>query len=217
MLLSRYLTNDTFKGHSKSPIFFYTGNEGNIELFAKNSGFIWELAQDLGASLGTFIFLSLVMRRISFTTWLDEVSFNFQWYFYSFYHSWSLFSFFSVFAEHRYYGESLPFGNLSFSSPEYSGYLTSEQALADYADLLTNSVNTNSRPVIAFGGSYGGMLSAWFRMKYPHVVTGSIAASAPILQFTADCNRFNTILTSVFSANDRHCSENIRKSWKIIK
>lgn len=122
-----------------------------------------------------------------------------------------------MFAEHRYYGESLPFGNKSFDSPEHSGYLTSEQALADYADLLQNQVNTKGRSVIAFGGSYGGMLAAWFRIKYPHIVDGAIAASAPILQFTADCNRFNTILTAVFSTTNRNCSDNIRKIWKILK
>lgn len=122
-----------------------------------------------------------------------------------------------VFAEHRYYGKSLPFGNLSYTAPEYSGYLTSEQALADYAQLLVERVNLNQRPVIVFGGSYGGMLAAWFRIKYPHLVLGAIAASAPILQFTTDCNRFNTIVSNVFTVGQGNCSENIRGTWNVIK
>ena len=67
----RYLYNDTYWNASAgAPIFFYTGNEGDIEWFAQNTGFMWDIAPKYEALL--------------------------------------------LFAEHRYYGESLPFGNDSY-------------------------------------------------------------------------------------------------------
>jgi lysosomal Pro-X carboxypeptidase len=75
--------------------------------------------------------------------------------------------------EHRYYGKSLPFGDNSFSADNVK-YLTVDQTLMDYVKLIEKIKSGNplykDSPVFAFGGSYGGMLAAWFRMKYPHVI-----------------------------------------------
>lgn len=173
----RYLINDTWRRENDAPIFFYTGNEGNIEVFADNTGFMWEIAPEFGAII--------------------------------------------IFAEHRYYGESMPFGNKSLLDPPHSGYLTSQQAIADYVDLIEHfrsKENTKHSPVIVFGGSYGGMLSAWMRMKYPHIVQGAIAASAPILQFTGitSCESFARIATSTYRMAHASCPDLVRKSWNVI-
>ena len=61
--------------------------------------------------------------------------------------------------QHRYYGESLPFGTESFQNASTAGYLSSEQALADYAQVITDvkkNLSAEHCPVIAVGGSYGG-------------------------------------------------------------
>jgi dipeptidyl-peptidase-2 len=85
-----------------------------------------------------------------------------------------------IFAEHRYYGDSLPFGKDSFT-PENIKYLTSEQAMADFAILVKWLKNKEGlKKAVVIGGSYGGMLAAWLRLKYPNVFVGALAASAPI-------------------------------------
>ncbi|XP_046669281.1 lysosomal Pro-X carboxypeptidase-like [Homalodisca vitripennis] len=173
----RYLVNDSYWSPDRNaPIFFYTGNEGDITLFAQNTGFIWEIAPEFNALV--------------------------------------------VFAEHRFYGESMPFGNKSYDKGNV-GYLSSSQAMMDYVDLIAELRHNHNKqfPVVLFGGSYGGMLAAWMRMKYPASVTGAIASSAPIWQFPGmtHCNNFYRILTSAFSRVSHNCSDNIRKSWKTIE
>lgn len=127
-----------------------------------------------------------------------------------------------VFAEHRYYGNSMPYGADSYKDLKRLGYLSAEQALADFALLIdfikTNVSGAKSSPVVAFGGSYGGMLAAWFRMKYPHSIVGALASSAPILQFgdLVPCDSYSRIATDDFRNSGPNCADNIRKSWKVL-
>src|SRR5690242_7396776 len=47
----RYLINDQWFDASaeERPLFFYAGNEGPIEVFADNTGFMWDAAAQFGA------------------------------------------------------------------------------------------------------------------------------------------------------------------------
>lgn len=80
--------------------------------------------------------------------------------------------------EHRFYGDSQPFGDWSLDSLRY---LSSEQALADLAYFLGSMNNDNiKRPTVVIGGSYPGALSAWFKSRYPHLAVASWSSSGVV-------------------------------------
>ncbi|XP_051127088.1 probable serine protease EDA2 isoform X2 [Andrographis paniculata] len=88
--------------------------------------------------------------------------------------------------EHRYYGKSSPFKSLA---TENLRYLSSKQALFDlavfrehYQDSLNEKFNRSNveNPWFFFGISYAGALSAWFRLKFPHLTCGSLASSGVV-------------------------------------
>ena len=81
------------------------------------------------------------------------------------------------------------------------------------------------KATITFGGSYGGMLAAWMRMKYPHVIQGAIAASAPVLLFKdskdTHVDDYGNQVTKVFSdikfdPDDQRCSYWIRHALDLF-
>ncbi|MCD7471060.1 hypothetical protein HAX54_011340 [Datura stramonium] len=177
----RYLLNTQhWVGPSRlGPIFLYCGNEGDIEWFAANTGFVWEIAPLFGAMV--------------------------------------------IFPEHRYYGESMPYGSKeeAYKNATTLSYLTAEQALADYAVLVTElkrNLSAQACPVVLFGGSYGGMLAAWMRLKYPHISIGALASSAPVLQFEdlVPPETFYNIVSNDFRHESTSCFNTIKESWDVI-
>ena len=72
----------------------------------------------------------------------------------------------------------------SDTSPENLQYLSVDQALADVAFFIETkkkeNVNLTNSTVIVFGGSYAGNMAAWARLKYPHLIQGALASSAPV-------------------------------------
>lgn len=170
----RYLVNDDWFNRESGPVFFYAGNEGDIEGFWNNTGFMFDIAP---------VFQALI-----------------------------------VFAEHRYYGKTLPFGDSSFDLDKVV-YLNVEQTLADYAVLLKQlkkdyNLSDATNPVVAFGGSYGGILAAYMRFKYPNLVQGAIAASAPIYLTSGlmPSTLFFEDVTNDFKAIDG-CEPLVRKAF----
>jgi lysosomal Pro-X carboxypeptidase len=127
-----------------------------------------------------------------------------------------------VFAEHRYEGKSFP---QMIGVPNCGAYCTSAQAIADYATLATSlkrEMHAEESAVIAFGGSYGGMLAAWVRTKYPNVFDGAIAASAPIwgtpLTFPAmdGYAKYITNSASAVGGATDMCKDNLLAAWSLI-
>lgn len=129
-----------------------------------------------------------------------------------------------VFGEHRYFGESFPtqFDKKDAFKGDNIDFFTVDQTMMDYVELVKHIKYTyaaTNSPVIAFGGSYGGMLTAWIRMKYPSVFAGGVAASAPILYFegVTTPEAFFTQTTNTFAETTvptkNHCNKIIREAW----
>jgi len=88
-----------------------------------------------------------------------------------------------VYLEHRYYGQSLPFPDLS---TDHLQYLTLDNVMEDLAG-FQKWMSTNQKwsgKWITVGGSYSGTLSALYRQKHPELIVGALAASAPMISGT---------------------------------
>ncbi len=172
----RYVVNDQYYANNTSPVLFYAGNEANVFQFVNNSGFLWEVAQELQAMI--------------------------------------------IFAEHRYYGKSFPFGSPEAAlTPINISYLTVEQAMADFNTLQIHIRHrwnmSRDTAFIIVGGSYGGNLALWLRLKNPNLWAGAIASSAtPLKHLLRESNAFAKIVNDVYANVSQACPDMIRLGWK---
>lgn len=122
------------------------------------------------------------------------------------------------YTEHRYYGKSHPTND---TSTENLKYLTIEQALADLACFITrtkaSSDGLKDSGVIVVGASYSATMATWVRLRYPHLVTGAWASSAPLLAII-DFFEYNEIMTeSVKSVGGEKCLRSFENAFKILE
>lgn len=99
-------------------------------------------------------------------------------------------------------------------------YLSSEQGLADLAtfrQFIHSSYNLDdSNKWISFGGSYPGSLSAWFRLKYPHLVHAAVSSSAPMLALI-DFPMYNEVVNNSLSLYSSDCPKQIQTATEHVQ
>ena len=169
----RYFVDAQHWDPQTGPILFYSGNEGKLENFWANSGFITKnLSQELKGLI--------------------------------------------VFGEHRYFGKSMPFDPSNAYNTSNNTYLTVDQVMMDYVELIKSiryQYGAMDKPCIVFGGSYGGMLSAWLRMKYPQTFQGALSSSGPLLYFrgapTAPEDAFGDLISQAYGNVSLKCNNTI--------
>lgn len=109
----------------------------------------------------------------------------------------------AVALEHRYFGESTPFGPEKSYTNDGFRYLTLDNVMADaanFVDMIKDNVTgaADSKCIVASGtyivatfelsngyiqGSYGGFLAGAFRLNRPDSFFGAIASAGPVMGF----------------------------------
>jgi len=114
--------------------------------------------------------------------------------------------------EHRFYGESVPEGELERDNMPY---LSVEQNLADAKAVVEHVRGSGTNAAVAFGGSYSGATCAWFRVQYPETVAGCVSESGvvnAILNFT----EFDTVIAQATSHPDTECSGRLHAAFAAV-
>jgi len=107
--------------------------------------------------------------------------------------------------EHRFYGQSWPTENMS---TENLRFLSSRQGLEDLATFMAAMTSTYNLtgPWVSFGGSYPGSMSAWLKLKYPHLLAGAVSSSGPLFA-KLDFFEYFEVVRAAFDTTGPGCNE----------
>ncbi|KAG5040474.1 hypothetical protein JHK85_012950 [Glycine max] len=142
------------------PVFFYSGNEDDIEWFAQNTGVVWEIAPRFGAMhqyYGESVPYGSAEEAYKNVTTLSYLTSE---------QALADFSVLIADLKHNFSTKDCP---VFLFGGSYGG---SERGWCRQYCLRDT-----------FNSLDGTLLAAWMRLKYPHVAVGALASSAPILQF----------------------------------
>ncbi|XP_030633836.1 thymus-specific serine protease [Chanos chanos] len=123
--------------------------------------------------------------------------------------------------EHRFYGDSI---NPDGLEVENLVYLSSQQALADLTTFhrhISQQYDLSHKNTwISFGGSYAGALSAWLRGKFPHLIFGAVASSAPVrakLDFSSYNKMVGLSLMDESVGGSNKCAGNVWEAFAAVE
>ena len=142
--------------------------------------------------------------------------------------------------QHRYYGchaasaasntaaaaadlVDCPIKTFTSNQNEDLKYLSSHQALSDvstfYEYIVEKYALTSENKWISFGGSYPGMLAAWTRLKFPHLIHAAVSSSAPV-HAVLEMQEYNNIAADAYSVEmvggSVNCTQAISKGHAMI-
>jgi thymus-specific serine protease len=131
--------------------------------------------------------------------------------------------------EHRFFGASVPTKDLTVNSLRY---LSSQQAIADTARFITSYIvptfNVNippeghpemGNPIVTFGGSYPGALSAFLRLSLPHLIAFAFSTSSPIqaeYDFNGYCQVVSAALANPLVGGSQECLNAVTTAFQTI-
>ncbi|KAI1378058.1 peptidase S28 [Hypoxylon crocopeplum] len=130
----------------------------------------------------------------------------------------------AVSLEHRYFGQSMPFGKNSHTISNLK-YLTLDNVMADAVSFIehvkaTNKGAADSRVLVA-SGSYGGFMAAAFRLNHPDTFFGSLASAGPVRSFSnsSDPETFNwwRWVNRIYLDRSEEASNKIQNAFQVLQ